>query len=360
MIVFLAACTFVLVDEPCTKTDSALDSATPACEPTELFPDADGDGFGALSGAEERCETPGWVAVAGDCDDTDKDVFPGALERCNGASDACDAGWVNDDGLATLTDASGATDVSGALTGADGAPASATFEAGNLAICAGTWFVNLQLANGGCVLGLGSPVLDGGHAGTVLSLSGGDYELSDFKVQNGAGDGGGGISVSGAGVVTITNLQIEGNSATLGGGLYVAGTTTTTVTNSTIASNESAGLGGGIALFGDGESKLLLVNSTITANHSVAEGGGVYVEGMNFTCDGELEVDGIGVLANASDAKDAQIRVAGPTGTVTAETCDLASGERGDFGIVSVEGGDDYPFGSDATFSCDATGCVTP
>jgi hypothetical protein len=46
---------------------------------TEYFADRDGDGFGGDSEPSRACAAPdgGWVTVAGDCDDTNPDVFPG-------------------------------------------------------------------------------------------------------------------------------------------------------------------------------------------------------------------------------------------------------------------------------------------
>ncbi len=54
--------------------------------------DRDGDGFGAEGGEEwSGCEPPpGYVAEAGDCDDFDPLIHPGAEERCNGLDDDCD------------------------------------------------------------------------------------------------------------------------------------------------------------------------------------------------------------------------------------------------------------------------------
>jgi hypothetical protein len=60
------------------------------CEPETWYTDADGDGFGAA--ALEACEPPpGASQDSGDCDDGAPDVHPGAIERCNGRDDDCDA-----------------------------------------------------------------------------------------------------------------------------------------------------------------------------------------------------------------------------------------------------------------------------
>jgi alpha-tubulin suppressor-like RCC1 family protein len=56
------------------------------------YPDDDGDGFGAADPVRVTVSCaplPGFALRAGDCDDTDRDVNPGARERCNGRDDDC-------------------------------------------------------------------------------------------------------------------------------------------------------------------------------------------------------------------------------------------------------------------------------
>ncbi|MBM4380139.1 MAG: putative metal-binding motif-containing protein, partial [Deltaproteobacteria bacterium] len=57
----------------------------------QYYPDSDGDGFGALSGAPvSSCAAiPGRVANGTDCNDLNVDVRPGAAEACNGVDDDC-------------------------------------------------------------------------------------------------------------------------------------------------------------------------------------------------------------------------------------------------------------------------------
>jgi len=56
------------------------------------YPDADGDGFGADDAPTDACSRPdGHVPSATDCDDANPDVFPGALEVCDGVDTDCDA-----------------------------------------------------------------------------------------------------------------------------------------------------------------------------------------------------------------------------------------------------------------------------
>ncbi len=67
-------------------------------DPTLVYKDGDGDGWGDEATQEEaKTPPPGWVTQAGDCDDTDADVHPAAEELCNGHDDNCDR--VVDDGF---------------------------------------------------------------------------------------------------------------------------------------------------------------------------------------------------------------------------------------------------------------------
>ena len=53
--------------------------------------DFDGDGFGRSDETLVGCSAPAYFAdTAGDCDDDDAMVYPGADEWCNGADDDCD------------------------------------------------------------------------------------------------------------------------------------------------------------------------------------------------------------------------------------------------------------------------------
>ncbi len=65
------------------------------------YRDHDGDGWGSLE-ALSSCDCPeGFVPVAGDCNDGNPGMFPGAPEVCNGLDDDCDG--VADNGLPPIT-----------------------------------------------------------------------------------------------------------------------------------------------------------------------------------------------------------------------------------------------------------------
>lgn len=55
------------------------------------YRDADNDGFGNPLDVLNDCDQPtGYIAAAGDCNDTNSAVFPGATEVCNNTDDDCD------------------------------------------------------------------------------------------------------------------------------------------------------------------------------------------------------------------------------------------------------------------------------
>lgn len=65
--------------------------ATPAAAAV-WYLDQDQDGYGRADvWVDEPTAPPGYVAVAGDCDDDNPDVNPGMSEACNGYDDDCDA-----------------------------------------------------------------------------------------------------------------------------------------------------------------------------------------------------------------------------------------------------------------------------
>jgi len=84
------------------------------------YPDADGDGFGREASGAERCEpVPGWIQVGGDCDDTNPEVNPNAVEDpddgidndCDGiGQDLEDTGDTGDTGAPLDSDGDGIPD----------------------------------------------------------------------------------------------------------------------------------------------------------------------------------------------------------------------------------------------------------
>ena len=83
---------------PPTST-GGLYCARSGCALQEWWRDADGDGYGNPFDHLPSCSQPlGYVAMAGDCDDLNPSVHPGAIETCNGHDDDCNG--LVDDGFA--------------------------------------------------------------------------------------------------------------------------------------------------------------------------------------------------------------------------------------------------------------------
>ncbi|MCF8244873.1 MAG: hypothetical protein K9J37_09110 [Saprospiraceae bacterium] len=87
--------------ETCNGLDDNCDGTVDEGVMTVFYADSDGDGFGNAATTQMACDAPaGFVAVSGDCNDSNASVFPGASETCNGVDDNCD-GTV-DEGVMTV------------------------------------------------------------------------------------------------------------------------------------------------------------------------------------------------------------------------------------------------------------------
>ncbi len=87
--------------EICDGLDNNCNQQTDEGVATAYYIDADGDGYGNSSSIQYSC-TPidGLVTQGGDCDDTDKTIYPGATEICDNKDNNCDG--QTDEGLAKI------------------------------------------------------------------------------------------------------------------------------------------------------------------------------------------------------------------------------------------------------------------
>ena len=91
--------------EICDELDNDCDGSTDENVLLSWYLDRDSDGYGDTQTSSQGCTppTPAYVGQAGDCDDLEPLINPGAAEGCAGMDENCDGLIDNDaDGIIPL------------------------------------------------------------------------------------------------------------------------------------------------------------------------------------------------------------------------------------------------------------------
>lgn len=293
-------------DDDCNDTDPDITT------PTVVYTDNDNDGFGVGDPLPAQCPAPGFVQIAGDCDDTNPNINPDATQDpCSLVDQDCDAatpfGPVNLNQASahpTINDAVDAATGGGVIEVCPGhhAPftvsedvtivglgatrdevivtaSSVAARATTATVTAGVTLTlrNLTLADGG-----GTPVASDHLGGNLYLLGGAQVTLENVRVTKGLATTGGGIYTSELAELTLHDVEIDANHADLGGGGIYARGSTLQLTGATIIHVNEATSGGSASAGGGG---LYLLGSTAHAESTVIvesnasdSGGGMLVD----------------------------------------------------------------------------------
>ncbi len=224
-----------------------------------------------------------------------------------GTVDPVQSTILNDDGVVSNTNDSGAGSLRQAILAANSSTSlvnpTITFTGAAL-----TGTINLESALPDLARNM---IIDGpGAVNLTVQRSGsGNYRIftvqngvtttiQDLTIANGSVSGGNGGGILNNGNLTLQNSRVSGNTAALGGGIYNQNGTLT-LNNTTVASNTATSAGGGINI--QSGTVNLVNSSSIESNMATSIGGGIANSGtLNVTGTGTTRISFSGNQATNS------------------------------------------------------------
>ncbi|MFH1467646.1 MAG: MopE-related protein [Pseudomonadota bacterium] len=291
-------------DERCDGVDDDCDGTVDegdAVDATTWYLDDDDDGYGSITDTLDACTQPsGYLALGGDCDDSDPDVSPSAREICDGADDDCD-GVVDDDcvtcDLTVATDGTG--DYSSIITAISHAS-----DGDTVCVGPGSYVESSCVSTGGLavqilgVAGSSETVVDSA-SGCVFCLSNGETAstiIEGLTISGGYCDRGGGIYLYGASP-TLRNLVVTANTGVYGGGIAARQYSRPLIENTMITYNYAWTRGGGLAI--EDYSDPILNNVVIAGNQAIDTTGLGNGAGIALR-DAAMSLYNVAILQNVS------------------------------------------------------------
>jgi hypothetical protein len=289
-----------------------------------FYADADGDNYGRADDQVLSCEAPdGYGQYAGDCNDSDASINPGATEYCDGVDNDCNPA-TNETNLVTLeqnrvhagqqtltrTNTKTQDDPNGPRTTLSlGVPAASSLLTWDrLNVCYGTHYVDITVNGMASIKGLSNGAkLDGSKAGTVISKFGaGTLSVFDLKINNGLGttdhnfgtssveNVGGGLYCS-EGALVLDGVTIAANKASRGGAVFAHECQVKLKDGSVLSNNEADRFGGAIYIR---DADLLVQDSILMSNQVGYVAGESSRGGAIWVLNGHVEIDNSLLTAN--------------------------------------------------------------
>lgn len=207
-----------------------------------------------------------------DCDDRNPNVKPGAIEKCNGFNDDCDA-TTSEDGLVAVIGGEGYASVGAAVAG--------SASGDTIYVCAGAAPGVIQIDHDVTIHGQGGAeeVSLGVTEGSLLTVTDGVVRIEGITLRGGTGTPfgptrRGGVVLLQGGSLTLAGTPVEGGTADEGGALW-AGPGTSLVVQDLTFSGQRAQRGGAILLHG---AVLDVVHVTVSDALATESGAAIYAD----------------------------------------------------------------------------------